>query len=69
MGRKLSLAAASAFVLLLALTALRTHADGAKAYAVGQKVADFTVKDENGRAVKLSQYRGKIIILNFYASW
>ncbi len=30
---------------------------------------DFTVYDENGVAHKLSDYRGKTVILNFWASW
>jgi len=31
--------------------------------------ADFTLKDENGASVKLSDYRGKIVLLNFWATW
>jgi len=30
---------------------------------------DFTVEDINGRKVKLSDYKGKIVILNFWATW
>lgn len=33
------------------------------------KAADFTVYDANGKAVKLSDYFGKPIVLNFWASW
>ncbi len=32
-------------------------------------VSDFTVYDVNGKAVKLSEYFGKPIVLNFFASW
>jgi peroxiredoxin len=32
-------------------------------------VPDFTLKDMNGKAVKLSDYKGKIVILNFWAVW
>lgn len=31
--------------------------------------ADFTVTDQNGNAVKLSDFAGKPIVLNFWASW
>jgi peroxiredoxin len=29
----------------------------------------FTVKDMNGQNVKLSAYKGKVILLNFWATW
>ncbi len=30
---------------------------------------DFTAKDVNGKDVKLSDYRGKVVLINFWASW
>ena len=30
---------------------------------------DFTLQDINGKEVKLSSYRGKIVVLNFWAVW
>ncbi len=33
------------------------------------KSIDFTLKDFNGDEVSLSDYRGKLVILNFWASW
>ena len=29
----------------------------------------FTVKDQNGAAVKLADYKGKVILLNFWGTW
>ncbi|MBW3625811.1 MAG: redoxin domain-containing protein, partial [Armatimonadetes bacterium] len=36
---------------------------------VGQDAPNFTGKDINGEAVQLSDLRGKVVFLNFWASW
>lgn len=36
---------------------------------VGSKAPDFTLRDIDGREVKLSDYRGKVVILNFFGVW
>lgn len=33
------------------------------------KALDFTVYDENGNSYKLSEFEGKPVVLNFWASW
>jgi len=30
---------------------------------------DFSLKDVNGKVVKLSDYKGKVVLLNFWATW
>lgn len=44
--------------------------EAASASAAARKPApDFTLKDANGAQVKLSDYRGKVVLLNFWATW
>jgi cytochrome c biogenesis protein CcmG, thiol:disulfide interchange protein DsbE len=39
------------------------------AVKVGQPLPDFTLTDVGGRPVQLSQFRGKPLVLTFFASW
>lgn len=36
---------------------------------IGSKAPEFTLKDQNGRRVNLSDYQGKAVFLNFWATW
>lgn len=46
-----------------------TSAGESTGEAQKQKAIDFTVEDSSGNKVKLSDYFGKPIVLNFWASW
>ncbi len=35
----------------------------------GQKAPDFTLKDINGNPISMSSFKGKVILLNFWATW
>ncbi len=37
--------------------------------STSQRAADFTIKSLNGRNIKLSEHRGRVVILNFWATW
>jgi len=41
----------------------------AKRLAVGQEAPDFTQPDSSGTQVRLSDFRGKYVLLDFWASW
>jgi peroxiredoxin len=43
--------------------------DAARATSVGVMAPDFTLNDVNDKPVKLSSFRGKYVLLDFWASW
>ena len=64
-----------ALALLLALVAIATAADQAGVRAILQPATErkpapeFTLKDSSGETVKLNDYRGKVVLLDFWATW
>src|SRR5438552_2968552 len=36
---------------------------------IGQQAPDFSVKDQQSRLFKLGDYHGKVVFLNFWATW
>ncbi len=40
-----------------------------KAYVVGDTIADFSFPDINGKTVKLSDYKDKVVVIQFFAHW
>jgi len=42
---------------------------GQSAPQVGQPAPDFTLNDSAGSPVKLSAYKGKVVLLDFWATW
>jgi thiol-disulfide isomerase/thioredoxin len=51
------------FALLLAVTPL------ALAVPSSGPAANFTLKSASGENIRLSEYRGQVILINFWASW
>lgn len=48
---------------------IKQSIDNAKVTAVGVMAPDFTQPDVNGTPVKLSSFRGKYVLVDFWASW
>lgn len=70
MNRLQQLGAAVALCLTLTSCVPEQAVRAAVKEAKTRKTApDFTLKDVNGKPVKLSDYKGKVVLLNFWATW
>src|SRR5919112_84123 len=45
------------------------NAEGQTCEGKGTAKLDFTLKDSNDAPVQLAQYKGKVVVLNFWATW
>jgi thiol-disulfide isomerase/thioredoxin len=45
------------------------HADAPLGHSDRKLAAEFALKDADGRTVRLSDYRGKVVVLDFWATW
>jgi peroxiredoxin len=63
----------AAAVLLLALTGCshspQPEKQASKGQAKRKPAPDFILRDVDGKTVRLSDYRGKVVLLNFWATW
>jgi peroxiredoxin len=48
---------------------LKSSIDALKITAIGSIAPDFTQNDVNGKPVRLSSFKGKYVLLDFWASW
>jgi len=51
------------------IIAIRSSLNASAAGWVGQQAPDFALSDPNGRVIKLSSFRGKYVLVDFWASW
>jgi peroxiredoxin len=58
-----------AFLILAVLWLAGSVPSPAGAATAGQAAPDFTLKDLSQKKIKLSDYKGKVLILNFFATW
>ena len=61
--KKSILTIAAAFVLIFSFT------QAVCALEPGTAVSDFDLKDIEGKAVRLGDYKGKTVVINFWATW
>ena len=50
-------------------TALLSVLFGAGSGLAGESAPDFSLRDINGKTVTLSSYKGKVVLVNFWATW
>lgn len=48
---------------------LKHRADSLYHYSIGAPAYDFTFQDANGEKVSLRDFRGKLVLVDFWASW
>jgi thiol-disulfide isomerase/thioredoxin len=56
-------------LLRLVFAAMMIVFAGANASGQESIATQFALKDVNGRVVRLSAYRGKVVLINFWATW
>lgn len=63
-GNKIKLIAYLLLPFILLFGGASLHAG-----TISGKAKDFTLKSMSGKNLKLSEYRGQVVMLNFWASW
>jgi peroxiredoxin len=58
-------ASVAALLIIAALTA----GSLSRAQQSLEKIPDFSLKDINGKAVSMNDFRGKLVLINFWATW
>jgi peroxiredoxin len=67
-----SLFTAGGLLIIIAAALLLTHKSSASLSGparVGKPLGDFNLKDINGQSVHLSDYKGKTVLVNAWATW
>lgn len=66
---KISVIAALLGVMFVGALAVNGWTMGSRVPVVGTPAEDFQLLDLNGKKQRLNDYRGKIVLLNFWATW
>jgi peroxiredoxin len=61
------------FIITFVSPVLHAHSEGLTPWlidnSIGEQAPDFTLNDLSGKEVSLSSFRGKPVLLNFWATW
>ncbi|MBI2339562.1 MAG: TlpA family protein disulfide reductase [Deltaproteobacteria bacterium] len=68
MNKKILFLLVALLAVIIAWSYLKEGTNGGYSL-VGKQAPDFSLKDEKGQKVALSQYRGKVVLLHFWATW
>ena len=60
---------ATALALVLVTGLMTVLAGPARAAKTGDRAGDLSLRDKNGKTVTLRSLRGKVVVLDFWASW
>ena len=70
MKQSLKLSLALAVVLTFLFSQRSAAQDDIQSYTkVGQKMPAFTVTDSDGKTINISDLKGKVVLVNFWATW
>jgi hypothetical protein len=67
--RTFTLAAIAAMLLLAASPRLLCAAEPEEGFDVGKRAPEITGKDVKGKPMKLSDFRDKIVVIDFFGDW
>ncbi|MHC5040468.1 MAG: peroxiredoxin family protein [Planctomycetota bacterium] len=59
----------AAFAATVLPAGVFAQTDVPEGYNVGERCPDFERYDSRGNLVRLSQFRGKVVLLHFLATW
>ena len=57
------------FLFISATVTAQTDKDSADLITTGQRVPDFNFEIEKGKTVNINDYRGKLVLINLFATW